>query len=123
MVSIKTRDWGSRPRIKNENIFSPLISKVSVEINPPTQPQCEGVACPVLPPQPVRGVGVLIPVWVYNRQYEEVVIVEHGVMARVGHQISYDVSDSCRADPFSCMDTSFNEYCPLGTQLSSPWVP
>ena len=86
-------------------VLSPLVAKVPVEVHPPAQTQSERVPCPVLPPQPVRGVGVLITIRVHHRQDEEVVLVEHVVVPLVGHQVSYDEGHRGRAYPLPCMYT------------------
>ena len=43
------------------DLVTPLVAEVSVEVHPGAEAECSWVGVPVLPPQPVRGVGKLVP--------------------------------------------------------------
>ena len=99
--------------------MSPLVAKVPIQVHPSAQPKHLLVRRPVLPPQSVRSVRVLVPIRVDHGQNEEIKLVQQLTVARVSHQLSQYKCHRGWADPFSGMDA-----CKSGgkqTDLQMSW--
>jgi hypothetical protein len=103
-------------------LMSPLVSKVPVQVHPPAQPKNLMVGCPVLPPQPVCSVRILIPgdrydmpnitntllhspIRVHHWQNKEIKLFQQLAVARICYQVSQYKCHRGRTDPLSGMDT------------------
>ena len=81
---------------------TPFVAKITVQVRSCTPP----INVPILTPQSVHMMRVLIPIWIHNRENVPINILHCLTMCiTILSELVYDVCNRRWRDPLSCMNT------------------